>query len=491
MSEYNIYQDIADRTGGDIYIGVVGPVRTGKSTFIKRFMEELVIGNIDDKSKAQRARDELPQSADGKTVMTTEPKFVPNEAVSLDSDGVKANVRMIDCVGYMVEGALGADEDGKPRMVKTPWDDKEMPFEVSAEIGTEKVIREHSTVGVVVTTDGSITGLPRASYLTAEERVVRELKDIGKPFVVILNTSSPESEESIRLAESLQERYGVSVTAMDILNASGNELGKVLEKAVMEFPLKRIDIKLPKWVCALGRDSELMCWLKDKLISSTDGVKKMSDYAKVSGAFGENDYIESDPDIVVDSAVGAVSVDCRTKDGLFYKTLERECGEPIDDDYKLLSYIIKVGRAYNKYEKIRVAMDSVMESGYGVVIPGMEEMSLAEPELTKKGTQFGVRLKASAPSIHMMRVDVETEVKPIIGSEQQSEDLVNYLMSEFENDKQGIWNTNMFGKPLSSLVKDDLDAKISNMPSTAQRKLRRTVTRIVNEGKGGVLCILL
>lgn len=491
MSEYNIYLDVANRTGGDIYIGVVGPVRTGKSTFIKRFMEELVLDNIEDKSKAQRARDELPQSADGKTVMTTEPKFVPNEAVSLDADGVKANVRMIDCVGYMVDGALGADEDGKPRMVKTPWDESDMPFELAAEIGTEKVIREHSTVGVVVTTDGSVTGLPRSAYLAAEERVVRELKDIGKPFVVVLNTTSPESEETLRLAESLKERYGVSVMAMDVLNADGSELGRVMQEAVMEFPLKRIDVKLPKWMCALGRDSEFIVWLKNKLVEGTHGVKKMSDYSLVTGTFGENDYLESEPDIVVDSAVGAVSVDLKAKDGLFYKTLANECGEPIDDDYKLMSYVIKVSRAYNKYEKIRVAMDSVMESGYGVVTPSMEEMTLAEPEIAKRGSQFGVKLKASAPSIHMMRVDVETEVKPIIGSEQQSEDLVNYLMSEFENDKQGIWNTNMFGKPLSSLVKEDLDAKISNMPSDAQRKLRRTVTRIINEGKGGIICILL
>ncbi len=490
MSEYNIYTDIATRTGGDIYIGVVGPVRTGKSTFIKRFMQELVLVNIEDKAQAERARDELPQSADGKTVMTTEPKFVPNEAVVVDAQGVKAGIRMIDCVGYMVEGALGAEEDGKPRMVKTPWSEREVTFEVSAEIGTEKVIREHSTVGVVVTTDGSITGIPRSKYLSAEERVIRELKSIGKPFVVVLNTATPENEETVRLAESLRERYGVSVTAMDVLNADANKLRSVLEEIVAEFPLKRIDVKLPKWMRALGRDSDAIKTMINALVN-IDSVAKMSDYDKVQTVFGDNEYVKSDPDIVVDSATGTITIDCQAKDGLFYKTLEAECGEPIDDDYKLMSYIIKVSRAYNKYEKVREALDAVTETGYGVIMPTMQEMSLAEPELTKRGSQFGVKLRASAPSIHMMRVDVETEVKPIIGSEQQSEDLVNYLMSEFENDKQGIWETNMFGKPLSSLVKEDLDAKIANMPSECQRKLRRALTRIVNNGRGGVLCILL
>ncbi len=491
MSDYNIYKDIASRTGGDIYIGVVGPVRTGKSTFIKRFMEELVLGNIEDQAKRERARDELPQSADGRTVMTTEPKFVPNEAVTVNADDVEANIRLIDCVGYLVDGAIGHEEGDKPRMVNTPWSEKQMPFKEAAELGTDKVIREHSTIGVVVTTDGSVTDIPRTKYVDAEERVIKELNAIGKPFVVVLNTATPASADTLKLADSISERYDVKVMTMNVAEATADDFSALLNGILMEFPVKTVAVDLPKWMRALGKDHPAISWLTARLLSPENDARRMKDFKDMSSLFAGSDYTEDEPDTVADPATGIITLKFRAKEGLFYKIVSELCDADVDDDYKLMSYVIKAGRAYKEYEKLRVAMEEMQETGYGIVMPSMEEMTLREPELMKRGSQFGVRLKASAPSIHLMRVDVETEVNPIIGSEQQSEDLVNYLMGEFENNKQGIWETNMFGKSLSSLVKEDLNGKISNMPPDAQRKLRRTVTRIVNEGKGGVLCILL
>ncbi len=489
MQTYDIYSDIALRTNGDIYVGVVGPVRTGKSTFIKRFMDELVLDSVSEGYSRERARDELPQSAEGKTIMTTEPKFVPSEAVEISLNETQARIRMIDCVGYLVEGAIGAEEDGKPRMVKTPWDGDAMPFEKAAEIGTEKVIKEHSTVGIVITTDGSIGEIARAEYVQAEERVIKELNAIGKPFAVVLNTKNPESQDTINLAATLTEKYGVSVTPINVLSAGKEVLEQVLEKVLMEFPLKRIDVALPKWMRALSSNNEIIKWLIQKL-KEGNGQVKIKDFESICSSFS-GEYFEDEPDLEVNSGNGMLKISFKPKEDLYFKILSEECGENINDDYTLMHYLMQAADGYRKYQKLKVAIDQVQESGYGVVLPTMDEMELQEPELLKKGSQFGVKLKAKAPSIHMMRVDVETEVKPIIGSEQQSEDLVNYLMNEFRDDKQGIWNTNMFGKPLSSLVKEDLDAKIGNMPQECRRKLRRTVNRIVNEGKGGVICILL
>ena len=491
MSEYNIYKDIASRTGGDIYIGVVGPVRTGKSTFIKRFMETLVLDNIEDEAKRERARDELPQSADGKTVMTTEPKFVPNEAVKVAADDAEANIRLIDCVGYLVDGAIGHEEGDKPRMVNTPWSTKQIPFKEAAELGTDKVIRDHSTIGVVVTTDGSITDIARTKYVDAEERVIKELVAIGKPFVVVLNTVTPESADTLKLADSIAERYDVRVVAMNVAEATADDFAALLNDVLMEFPVKRISVDLPKWMRALGKDHPVISRLAERLTSTDNNARRMKDFKDLGALFDGSEYTEDEPDTIADPATGEITLKFRAKEGLFYKVVSEMCNADVDDDYKLMSYVLKAGKAYKEYEKLRVAMEEMQETGYGIVMPSMEEMTLREPELMKRGSQFGVKLKASAPSIHLMRVDVETEVNPIIGSEQQSEDLVNYLMGEFENNKQGIWETNMFGKSLSSLVKEDLNGKISNMPPDAQRKLRRTVTRIVNEGKGGVLCILL
>lgn len=488
---FDIYNDIALRTGGDIYIGVVGPVRTGKSTFIKRFMETLVLDRIEDAAKKTRTVDELPQSADGKTIMTTEPKFVPNEAVRLNLGNTFANIRLIDCVGYLVEGALGHVEGDKPRMVRTPWSEEEMPFQKAAEMGTDKVIREHSTIGIVVTTDGTITEIPRPKYIEAEERVVKELKAIGKPFVVVLNTRTPEAPDTVKLGESLAERYGVPVLPMDAMKADKDKLGDVLLKILMEFPIKGIDINLPKWMRALGRDHRIISDIIEKLLADTTQYSRMSDYDKLSGVFEGSEILEENPDIEVNSARGNIKIDYKAKDGVFYKVLAEECNTDIDDDYKLMSYVVKASKAYRDYEKIRLALSDVKETGYGVVVPTLSEMQLEEPEIVRKGSLYGVKLKATAPSLHLVRVDVSAEISPVIGTEQQSEDLLKSLLSEFETDKNSIWNTNMFGKPLSSLMVDDIGGKIAGMPKDAQKKLRKTMTRIVNENRGGVLCILI
>lgn len=491
MDYFDIYKDIAERTGGDIYLGVVGPVRTGKSTFIKRFMETLVLNRIEDEHQRTRAVDELPQSADGKTIMTTEPKFVPNEAVRLKLDNTVANVRLIDCVGYLVDGALGHEENEKPRLVRTPWSEEDMPFETAAEMGTDKVIREHSTIGVIVTTDGTVTDLERERYVSAEERVVREMKSKEKPFIVVLNSKNPDLPETAKLAESLSERYGVPVVPMNVAKADGNEFAEILVKILMEFPIQRIDIDLPRWMRALSPEHRYIVDTLNALRTGDLNFEKMRDYEKLYDIFSNSDALDSNPDIVVDSATGTIQLHFKPKEGVFYQALAEQCGCDIGDDYQLMRYVVRTGNAVKEYEKIRSALNDVKENGYGIVMPDMDEMELQEPELVKKGSQFGIKLKASAPSLHIMRVDVQTEVNPIIGSEQQSEELVTSLMSQFENNKQGIWETNMFGKPLSVLVRDDLNGKVSNMPVDSQKKLRKTMTRIINEGRGGVLCILL
>lgn len=492
MQNFDIYNDIAKRTNGDIYLGVVGPVRTGKSTFIKKFMELLVLDKITDKNKKARAIDELPQSADGKTIMTTEPKFVPNEAVNLMlDDSINAKVRLIDCVGYLIDDAIGSMEGNKPRLVRTPWSEEDLPFQQAAELGTAKVIKEHSTIGIVVTTDGSITGISRSKYIEAEERVINELKRIGKPFVVVLNSTSPTSADTIKLKESLEDRYGVPVIGSNIATMTKEDLAMIMANILLEFPLRRIDIKLPKWMRALGSRNMLIKEILIALTKELQGIKKMRDYRSFNTVFAESSSLEKDAEIIVDSASGVVTMTCTAQEGLYFKVLSEECGCDVADDYKLLAYVKKLASSYRDYEGIHQAMEKVKETGYGVVNPTTKDMQLEEPELLRRGNQFGIKLKASAPSLHIIRVDVETEVSPIIGSQQQSEDLVNYMLGEFENNKNGIWDTNMFGKSLNSLVKEDLTNKLNNMPVDAQNKIRKTMCRIVNEGRGGVLCILL
>ena len=430
MDKFDLYSDIATRTNGDIYIGVVGPVRTGKSTFIKRFMENLVLPEISDENDKIRATDEMPQSAAGKIVMTTQPKFVPADAIKLSLKDVHAKIRLIDCVGYMVEGAEGGAEDGKPRMVMTPWQEGEIPFDEAAEIGTEKVIRDHSTIGVVVTQDGSVTDIPRSAYLPAEERVVREMKEIGKPFVVVLNSRTPTSADTEKLAAALSERYGVTVIAKDLLRMGEEDFRDVLEKVLSEFPLRSVDFVIPDWMRALGEENAILSHLFDRIRESLDGVERMRDVRKLTALTDGSEFFTACEAEGADASCGKATLRLIPAENLFYKVLSEVSGREIDGEYGMMTYVRYLSKAGAAYEKLKDALADVKEKGYGVVAPGADEMVLEEPEIFKTGGKCGVKLKASAPSIHIMRVDVNTEVNPIVGTEQQGEEMVKYLMSE-------------------------------------------------------------
>ncbi len=493
MEEFDIYKDIKSRTGGDIYVGVVGPVRAGKSTFITNFMEKLVVPKVENKHVLERMKDELPQSANGKTIMTTQPKFVPNEAVSVSvAENVDVKVRLVDCVGYMVDGANGHMDGEKPRMVKTPWSDEEISFIDAADIGTRKVINDHSTIGVVMTTDGSIaTDLPRSAYVAAEERAIGELKAIGKPFVIVLNSTVPDSKETVKLAAALEEKYATPVMCLDVLNLTAEDITQMFEKVLMEFPLMDIEVKISKWLQALPFDDGIIKDLVDSLISSSESMHRMADYKLPESLFGDSEAFLQPQVENVELDKGKVTYSINARPELFYKALGDQCGMEITDDFALMSHIKSLAHAKREYDKLSVALEQVRETGYGVVTPTMDEMTLEEPQMVKQGSRFGVRLRASAPSLHIMRVDIQTEVNPVVGTEQQSEELVKYLLSEFENDPKGIWETNMFGKSLHMLVKEGLNNKLTAMPDETQKKMRKTLSRIVNEGKGGIICILL
>lgn len=491
MESYEIYNDIASRTGGDIYLGVVGPVRTGKSTFIKRFMELMVLPNIEDKNVLDRAVDEMPQSADGKTIMTTQPKFVPAEAVEVRfAEKVSANIRLIDCVGYVIDGAIGATEGEKSRMVKTPWNDEEITFEQAAEIGTTKVINDHSTIGILVTTDGSITDMARANYLDAEEKAVGKLKSIGKPFVIVLNCKDPTNSDSVKLAEALEGKYEVPVVRLNVQNMEVTDIENIMMSVLSEFPVRLIDVRIPEWMTALDGNDELIVSTVEMLDRVTKPVCKMGETEKL--LFNADDpYYSACTVESVDMGKGTITLELTCKPDVFYSELSKNCNQPIADEFELMNYVIKLSGDAEKYSKLKQALDDVAETGYGVVVPSLDEMNLEEPEIMKQSGRFGVRLKASAPSLHIMKVDVRTEVNPIVGSEQQSEELVRYLLQEFENNKKGIWETNMFGKSLSSLVNEGLSNKLSSLPEEAKTKMRKTLGRIINDGKGGMICILL
>ncbi|MBR2498203.1 MAG: stage IV sporulation protein A [Clostridia bacterium] len=492
MEKYSIYKDIATRTNGDIYIGVVGPVRTGKSTFITKFMEKLVLPNINNKLQKQIATDEMPQSADGKTIMTTQPKFVPANAVKVQfKNKASANVRLVDCVGYLVDGAVGHEEDEKPRLVKTPWDDKEIPFEKAAEIGTKKVIDEYSTIGVVVTTDGSFSEIPRSKYEEAENRVISELKLLKKPFVVVLNCKDPQNENSLKIASKIEENNDVPVCCVNAEQLSADDISYVMEKVLLEFPMYGFNVKTPTWMQALPADSNIIRELIDKLKSGSENIAKMRDFGALDNVFEENENFDGIKVSELHFGDGMTDYEVTPKEGLFYKVLSDECDEQIKDDFELMSFVKSFSLEKKKYSKIKDALNEAEENGYGVVLPTISEMNLEEPVLVKQGGKFGVKLKASAPSLHIMKVDVETEVAPIVGTEKQGEDLINYIMQKFEDNPAGIWETNMFGKSLHDLVNEGLAGKLNAMPKEAQGKMRKTLTRIVNENRGGVICILL
>ncbi len=491
MEKYKIYEDIKNRTNGDIYIGVVGPVRVGKSTFITEFMKKLVVPNIEEKNKKKRTLDELPQSADGKTIMTTQPHFVPNEAVQIKVAGAEMKVRMIDCVGYVVGGVMGHLENEKPRLVKTPWSNEEMPFEEAAELGTDKVINDHSTIGIVVTTDGSVTDIPRENYIEAEERVIAQMKASGKPFTIVLNCKSPYSDDSKQLALQLQEKYQAPVISMNALEMKDEDVDKVVESVLMEFPVTKVKVSMPEWLRALDFNSDIIKEIAGEMKKVSLSLNKLSDADKASTAFNDSRSFEPILASEVNAGDGTIKYTIVPKEGLFYQVLSNECGFEIQDDFGLVSYIKELAVAKLEYDKLKSALEQVKQTGYGIVEPRQEDMELGEPEIIKQGTRYGVKIKASAPSLHIMRVDVEAEVTPIVGNEEQSQDLAKNLVEQFERDPLSIWETNILGKSLYSLVGDSINSKIVLMPVEAQRKMRKTLGRIVNEGKGGVLCILL
>lgn len=481
MQAQTIYQDIAKRTGGDIYIGVVGPVRTGKSTFIKRFMETLVIPNITSEAVRERATDELPQSAAGRTIMTTEPKFIPEEAVKIAlTENVTMNMRMIDCVGYIVPSSLGYIEDDQPRMVVTPWFEKEIPFNLAAEIGTQKVIHEHSTIGMVITTDGSISDIPRAEYEEAERRVILELQEINKPFVVLLNSDQPSAPETIEICEQMRMRYNVPVLAVDCLRMSEADVREILAGVLYQFPMREVAIELPGWVCALKSDHWLKTAMFDEIRACGNGVSNVGSFREKIAALGECEYVSRVDVDTLDLGSGSAQVRVSAENSLFYQILGEETGLDIPDESALLPCMIELAAIKREYEKVRGALDEVAATGYGIVMPSLEELSLEEPEIVKQGGRYGVKLRASAPSIHMMAAHITTEVNPIVGSEKQSEELVSYMLREFEEDPKKIWESNIFGKSLHELVNEGLHNKLYRMPSDARLKLQETIERIIN-----------
>lgn len=492
MEKYDIYGDIAHRTGGEIFIGVVGPVRTGKSTFITKFTENFILPNIGNKLQRQIALDEMPQSADGKTIMTTQPKFIPANGVKVQfKNKATAQVRLVDCVGYFVEGATGHEEDGKARLVKTPWSDSEMTFEKAAEFGTEKVIEEYSTLGLVITTDGSFGEIPRENYIPAEEKVIKKLAAKGKPFIIIVNSADVTGAKAIDTKNTLEEKYGVSVALINIQQMTANDISDIMEKVLLEFPMQSFNVNMPKWLQALPPENALVGRFLKEIKTASEDICKMKDFSRITGLFDNDEEYGNIELTELNLASGVGEYKATVKEGVFYKVLSDECGEEIADDYGLLSYIKGFAESKRRFAKIKDALNEAEDSGYGVVLPSIEEMNLEEPVLVKRGGRFGVKLKASAPSLHIMKVDVATEVSPIVGTEQQGEDLINFIMNKFEDNPAGIWETNMFGKSLHDLVKEGMAGKINAMPKDAQNKMRRTVTRIVNENKGGLICILL
>ncbi|AGB41527.1 stage IV sporulation protein A [Halobacteroides halobius DSM 5150] len=492
MESFNIYQDIATRTNGDIYIGVVGPVRTGKSTFIKRFMDLLVLPNIEDENSKERAQDELPQSGEGRRIMTTEPKFVPNQATQISlENNVDFNVRLVDCVGYKVDGALGYEEDSGPRMVTTPWFEQPVSFEQAAEIGTAKVIEDHSTIGLVVTTDGSITELPRENYIEAEERVINELNQLGKPFIITLNSAQPESKETKKLANKLEEKYNKRVIPVDCANLDGEDINYLLQEVLYEFPLREINIDLPLWIDELEDAHWLSQELDEVIHQGVKDIFSLRDIENLSSNLDASDHSKRVNVGNLDLGSGIAELEFTLQKDLFYRVLEETTGLEIEDERELFSLIKDLSVAKEEYDKVADALEEVKERGYGIVTPNLDDMVFAEPEKINRGGHFGVKLRASAPSIHLVRADIETEVSPVVGTEKQCEELIEFFETEFDENPEAVWDSDFLGRSLHELVKDGINNKLYRMPVNAQEKLRDTLEKIVNEGSGGLICIIL
>ena len=492
MEKVDIFKDIAERTGGDIYLGVVGAVRTGKSTFIKRFMEQVVIPNIQDEADRTRAIDELPQSGAGKTITTIEPKFVPIQAVNIQvSEGLDINVRLVDCVGYAIEGAKGYEDEGGPRMINTPWFEEPVPFQEAAEVGTRKVIQEHSSLGVAVTTDGTITDLPRSAYEEVEERIVEELKEVGKPFILLLNSTKPHSPETQELRDQLNEKYDVPVLVMSVATMGEEDVLSVMKEVLYEFPVHEVNVNLPSWVMVLDEEHWLRRDFENSVRETVKDIRRLRDVDRVVGQFSEYEFIERAALSDMDMGQGIAEIDLYASDMLYDQILTEIVGVEIRGKDHLLELMQEFSRAKYEYDKVADALKMVRTTGYGIAAPSLEEMTLDEPELIKQGSRFGVRLQATAPSIHMIKVNVHSEFAPIIGSEQQSEELVNYLMRDFEKNPLRIWESDIFGRSLNSIVREGIQAKLSMMPENARYKLKETLERIINEGSGGLIAIIL
>ena len=492
MSDPNLYADIARRTGGAVMLGVVGPVRTGKSTFIKRFMETMVIPHIDNEYVRERAKDELPQSGSGRTIMTSEPKFVPEEAVSLTlGDELQLSVRLVDCVGYMVEGAAGQFENGEERLVATPWAEDEISMSRAAELGTHKVITEHSTIGIVVTTDGSICGIEREKYLPAEERVIRELQEIGKPFAVIVNSASPQSREAKDVAEHIRGKYGVECLCVDCLNMNEEDIRRILRAVLEDFPVESVGFFLPDWLQALPEGNALRCRVFSDIIDCFSSVGKYRDLDAALSAISEKEEISAAERSGSEPGEGRSYITLSLPRALYYRSISEETGVEIRNDGELFSALSEMSAVKSEYDRVSAALKSVREKGYGVVLPEMDQMQLEEPKIVRQGGKYSVRLKANAPAIHLMMTNIETEVTPAIGGETASEDIINFLLQGFDGDINRIWQSNIFGKSLYDIACESLTNKVCSLSDGARGKLQHTLERIINEGSAGLICILL